>query len=69
MKIDAVATGMRIQELRKQRGMKVVDISDALGLYSPQAVYKWMRGECLPTLQNIYQLSILFDTTIDDIVR
>ena len=69
MEIDAVATGMRIQEIRKQRGLKVVDISDYLGFYSPQAVYKWMRGDSLPTLQNMYQLSRLFGTTIDDIVR
>lgn len=69
MEIDAVATGRRIQEIRKQKGLRVVDISDYLGFYEPQAVYKWLRGECLPTLQNMYQLSLLFGTTIDDIIR
>lgn len=67
--IDAVATGKRIRELRDQSGLRITDISDALGFYEPQAVYKWMRGECLPTLRNIYRLSILFGTTIDDIVQ
>lgn len=67
--IDAVATGKRIRELREQSGLRITDISDALGFFEPQAVYKWMRGECLPTLRNIYKLSILFNTTIDDIVR
>lgn len=67
--IDAAATGKRIRELRDLNGLRITDISDALGFYEPQAVYKWMRGECLPTLRNMYRLSILFNTTIDDIVR
>lgn len=67
--IDATATGRRIRELRDLNGLRITDISDALGFYEPQAVYKWMRGECLPTLWNMYRLSILFNTTIDDIVR
>ena len=67
--IDATATGRRIRELRDLNGLRITDISDALGFYEPQAVYKWMRGECLPTLRNMYRLSILFNTTLDDIVR
>ena len=67
--IDATATGRRIRELRDLNGLRITDISDALGFYEPQAVYKWMRGDCLPTLRNMYRLSILFNTTIDDIVR
>ena len=67
--IDATATGRRIRELRDLNGLRITDISDALGFYEPQAVYKWMRGECLPTLRNMYRLSLLFNTTIDDIVR
>ena len=67
--IDATATGRRIRELRDLNGLRITDISDALRFYEPQAVYKWMRGECLPTLRNMYRLSILFNTTIDDIVR
>lgn len=69
MDIDAVATGKRIQELRKELGLRVTDISDYMGFWDPQAVYKWLRGESLPTLRNMYQLSRLFGTTIDDIIR
>ena len=67
--IDAVATGKRIQELRKQKGLRVVDISDYMGFYEPQAVYKWMRGESLPTLQNMFCLSQLFGIPMEDIIR
>lgn len=67
--IDAVATGKRIQELRKQRGLRVTDISDRMGFYEPQAVYKWMRGESLPTLQNMFCLSQILETSMEDIIR
>lgn len=67
-RIDMKATGARIQQLRKERGLKVTDISDFMGFTEPQAVYKWQRGDCLPTLDNIYALSILFHTSIEDII-
>ena len=67
--IDAVATGKRIQELRKQRELRVTDISDRMGFYEPQAVYKWMRGESLPTLQNMFCLSQILETSMEDIIR
>lgn len=67
--IDPVATGKRIQELRKKQGLKVTDISDYMGFFDPQAVYKWLSGKSLPTLRNMHQLSQLFGTTIDDIIR
>ena len=67
--IDSVATGKRIQQLRKEQGLKVTDISDYMGFFDLQAVYKWLRGESLPALRNMHQLSQLFGTTIDDIIR
>lgn len=67
-RIDMKATGARIHQLRKERGLKVTDISDFMGFTEPQAVYKWQRGDCLPTLDNIYALSILFHTSIEDII-
>ena len=59
--IDQVATGKKIRELRKARGLKVTDISDYMGFESPQAVYKWQRGESLPDLANMVRLLMLFN--------
>lgn len=69
LEIDPKATGQRISELRIEKDLRVTDISDYMGFFEPQAVYKWMRGDSLPTLQNMYCLSQLFDTPIDDIIR
>lgn len=67
--LDPVATGARIKELRKQKHLKVEDISRFMGFESEQAVYKWQRGDSLPTLDNMFALSRLFETPIDDILR
>ena len=67
--LDAKATGARIKELRKQKHLKVEDVSHFMGFESEQAVYKWQRGDSLPTVDNLYALSRLFETTVDDILR
>ena len=66
--IDMAATGNRIRTLRKENHIKVDDIVSFMGFESQQAVYKWQRGESLPTVDNLYALSHLFGTTIDDIL-
>ncbi len=67
--IDVKATGARIRQLRKERNLRVEDISAFMGFESDQAVYKWQRGDSLPTLDNMYALSILFETSMEDILQ
>ena len=66
--LDARATGARIKELRKARHLTVEDVARFMGFESEQAVYKWQRGDSLPTVDNRYALSRLFGTTVDDIL-
>lgn len=67
--LDPKATGARIKELRKLHHLKVEDIARFMGFESDQAVYKWQRGDSLPTIDNLYALSILFETSVDEILR
>lgn len=67
--LDAKATGARIKELRKERHIKVEEVARFMGFGSEQAIYKWQRGESLPTVDNLYALSKLFETSVDDILR
>lgn len=66
--IDLSATGERIKEIREQRGVTVKELQQFLGFEQPQAIYKWQRGECLPTFDNMYAISCYFDVTIDEIL-
>ena len=67
--LDAKATGARIKEIRKAHHIKVEEIARFMGFESDLAVYKWQRGDSLPTVDNLYALSRLFGTSVDDILR
>ncbi len=66
--VNMKATGRRISDLRHRNNLKIKDMMEALGLESEQAIYKWMRGDSMPTIDNLLRLSSLFDCQIDDIV-
>ena len=57
--IDPVATGANICRLRKDRGLTVRDLQHYFGFEEPQAIYKWQRGQSLPSVDNLYALSAL----------
>jgi transcriptional regulator with XRE-family HTH domain len=67
--LDTTAIGARIRELRKINKLTVEQIREFLGLESTQAIYKWQRGESMPTIDNLYALSILFETSVDSILK
>ena len=67
--IDPVATGACIRELRMERHISVADLKDMLELESVQAIYKWQRGECLPSVDNLYAISRLLGVPLDSIIR
>lgn len=67
-RIDMIKTGRNIARLRKINDLTIKDIQDAMGFNTPQAIYKWMRGEAIPSVDNLVVLSELFDTAIDEIL-
>ena len=66
--IDLRSTGVRINELRRERGITVDELRVYLGMNNPNSIYKWFRGEVLPTLENMYALSVILEVPIDDII-
>jgi len=66
--IDVKATGARIRQLRMERGLTIRDVSEYMGFSTDQAVCKWQRGDSLPSLDNLYALSKLYETTMEDIL-
>ena len=41
--LDLKATGERINQLRKDNNLRVIDVAEYMGFESTQAVYKWQR--------------------------
>lgn len=66
--INMAATGNNITQMRRHSGMTVQDLQNIFGFSSPQAIYKWQRGEAMPTIDNLVILASVFDTTMDAIV-
>ena len=66
--INLAATGNNITQMRRRAGMTVQELQNVFGFSSPQAIYKWQRGDAMPTLDNLVILASVFDTTLDAIV-
>ncbi len=66
--IDMAATGRNISDLRKARGLSVAALQEYFGFDAPQAIYKWQKGQSLPSTDNLYALSYLFGVSIEDIL-
>lgn len=68
MTIDMSETGKRIACAREKAGISVRDLQAVLGFDAPSAIYKWQRGECLPTIDHLVILSALLHVSIDELV-
>jgi transcriptional regulator with XRE-family HTH domain len=66
--IDPEATGRNIRVLMAQNGYDIDDVREACGNVSPQAVYKWLSGKSLPSIDNLKILSVIFGTTMEGIL-
>lgn len=61
-------TGKQIKKLLKANGYSVKDVQKVMGFENPQAIYKWISGKSLPSLDNFVILSRLLHTSIDNIL-
>lgn len=66
--INMAATGANIRALIKNKGLRVADVQNRCGFNTPQAIFKWMRGDAMPTIDNMVILAHLLDVTIDKII-
>ena len=66
--INMKETGANIKLLIKNKGLKVSEIQNKYGFNTPQSIFKWMRGEALPSIDNLVALSYILETPIDEII-
>ena len=52
----------------ESKGMSVKDMQAVFGFATPQAIYKWIHGTSMPTIDNLVILAAMFDVTMDEIV-
>lgn len=66
--IDMIKTGENIREIMNTQGIKVSQIQEVMGFNTPQAIYKWLRGESLPSIDNILILAYVLKVQIEEIL-
>ena len=66
--IDPASTGQNIKKTMSDKGLKVLDLQHALYIANPQAIYKWFRGETLPSIDSLYALSRVLNVTMDELI-
>lgn len=61
-------TGAKIDLLRKKANMSVKDMQEIFGFATPQAIYHWIHGRSLPSIDNLIVLAAIFNCHIEDIL-
>ena len=66
--IDPVGTGSNIRNLIRNSGNSIADVGRMLGIADMSTMYKWLRGDSLPGIDNMLALSMLLGVSINDIL-
>lgn len=66
--IDLKRTGQNIKRIMKLKGLSVKDVQKFLELSTSQSIYHWFEGRSLPTIDNLYALSELFQLSVDEML-
>lgn len=66
--IHQTGTGIYLKILLRKRGYAVKDIQRILHLSCPQPVYRWFKGQVLPSVDHLYALSKLLCIHMEDLL-
>lgn len=66
--INKRETGINLRRIMDRLGLSARDVQEYLGLGCVQSVYRWLDGQSMPTVDNLYALSELFHMPMDAIV-
>ena len=58
----------KLKMLRKEKNLTQEGLAEKLNV-SRQAITKWESGDGTPDIENLKQISILFNTTIDELIK
>ncbi len=51
-----------------EAGFTVKDMQEVFGFTTPQAIYKWIHGTAMPTIDNLVILAAVLGVTMDEII-
>ncbi|MBQ6563081.1 MAG: helix-turn-helix domain-containing protein [Clostridiales bacterium] len=66
--INMKRTGENILSLRAEKGMSAQDLAVVLGFSTPHTIYRWQKGETLPSVDSLVVLSEIFEVSMNEII-
>ena len=66
--IHPVLTGKNLSNILKSKKITVKQLQELFGFEYPQAVYSWLNGRTLPSIDNFLKLSKILNMPIEDIL-
>ena len=66
--LDLVRSGQRLYSVMFTNGYSVREVQEILHLSCPQSIYKWIHGTTLPSVDNLYMLSKLFNMHMEELL-
>jgi len=66
--INMTKTGLLLKQKMEQAGYSVKDIQKLLMLSCPQPIYRWFKGQVLPSVDHLYALSIILKVHMEDLL-
>lgn len=61
--------GENIRRLIVESNHTYEDVADFLQLNSPRVVYDWVNGKKLPSLENIINITLIFNIQLESIIE
>lgn len=67
MQVDRIGTGNKLKTLRVCSGLTMMGLAEKLDV-SVNSIVKWESGKCLPTMDRLCELSLLYSEPIDGMI-
>lgn len=68
LRIDMDKTGQKIAEACRRQGITIKDLQTLFGFAAPNAIYRWLRGETLPTVDHLVILAHALQMPVDELL-
>ena len=66
--VDLHMTGKLLRTRLDRAGLSVKQVQKVLGLECPQSIYRWLSGQALPSVENLYVLHRVLSCSMEDLI-
>ena len=68
IEVEGVKLYLQFKILVQEKGITVKELQKIFGFDTPQAIYRWQRGEILPCLDNLLVLAKILDVQVENLI-